>query len=99
MDNHTLALENLAFGGTAGVSCNNSESGYIPAFLDKKTGQIEISRLKNGRPSPMHIINWLPKKWASSLASDGTVECLKPGIIAGFVCEGIFYTREEAAEL
>lgn len=99
MDNHTLELENLAFGTTAGVSRNNSEAGYIPAFLDKKTGLIEISRLKNGCPSSIHIISWLPKKWASSLASDGSVQSLRLGIIAGFVRDGIFYTREEAAEL
>jgi hypothetical protein len=99
MDNRKLQMENLAFGGTAGVSRNNRTSGFTPAFLDKKTGLIEIAKLKNGQPSPMHIISWLPRKWASRLAADGTVECLKPGIIAGFVRDGVFYTREQTAEL
>ena len=99
MDNRMLQLENLAFAGTAGVSRNNRASGFTPAFLDKKTGLVEISRFKNGRPSPTHIISWLPSSWASRLASDGSVENLKPGIIAGFVRDGVFYTREQTAEL
>lgn len=99
MDNRNLQLENLAFAGTTGVSRNNRASGFTPAFLDKKTGVIEIARLKNGQPSPTHIISWLPSSWAGRLASDGSVESLKPGIIAGFVRDGVFYTREQTAEL
>ena len=99
MDNRNLQLENLAFAGTAGVSRNNRASGFTPAFLDKKTGVIEIARLENGQPSPTHIISWLPSSWASKLASDGSVESLKPGVIAGFVRDGVFYTREQTAEL
>ena len=99
MDNRTLQLENIAFSDTVGVSRNNRKSGFTPAFLNKKTGLIEIARLKNGQPSPMHIISWLPKTWASRLASDGSVESLKPEIITGFVRDGIFYTRQQTAEL
>ncbi len=99
MNNRTLKLENIVYNGTTGVSQNNRSLGFTPAFLDKKTGVIEIARLKNGQPSPMHIINWLPKSWAESLASDGCVLRLKPGIIAGFVRDGFFYTRAQTAEL
>ena len=99
MDNRDLQLENLAFAGTAGVSRNSRASGFAPAFLDKKTGLIEIARLENGQPSPTHIIRWLPSSWAGSLASDGSVKSLKPGIIAGFVRDGVFFTREQTAEL
>ena len=73
MDNRNLQLENLAFAGTAGVSRNNRASGFTPAFLDKKTGLVEIARLKNGQPSPTHIISWLPSSWASRIAGDGSV--------------------------
>ncbi len=99
MDNQTLHLENLAYAGTRGISQNNSVSGFKPAFLNKSTGRIEIARLKNGRQAPMHIISWLPKKWASCFDEDGLVLKLRPGIIAGFERDGCFYTRDQAAEL
>ena len=99
MNIQTLRFENKAFAGTRGISENNCESGFKPAFLDKKTGRVEIAKMKNGQEASMHLIAGLPHEWAASLAKDGSVETLQAGIIAGFELDGIFFTREEAAEL
>jgi len=73
--------------------------GFKPAFLHRETGQIEIARMSNGQPAPVHIISWLPAEWATSFNEDGTVKSISPQIIAGFVCNNDFYTREQLAEL
>lgn len=99
MNNQTLRLENMAFAGTRGISQNNAASGFKPAFLNKRNGRFEIARFESGSPAPMHLIDWLPIEWASSLGKDGSVQSLIPGIISGFARNGIFYTREESAKL
>ncbi len=95
----TLVKENEQFQGTRGVSGNNRELGFEPAFLNKETGQIEIARLRNGRPARMHLISWLPPEWATDVDDQGVVVSLIPCVIAGFTRDGVFYTRTEAAEL
>tara|TARA_R110002072_G_scaffold1780_5_gene14661 strand:- start:4819 stop:5118 length:300 start_codon:yes stop_codon:yes gene_type:complete len=99
MNKHTLHYENLAFAGTRGVSENNTRSGFRPAFLDKTTGCIELARLANGKPAAMHLICWLPRDWGSCFDEDGSIESLKAGVVAGFELDGVFYTRDEVAEL
>lgn len=99
MDMQTLHRQNLAFAGTAGVSENNRSQGFLPAFLNKHTGQVEVARCRSGAAATMHLISYLPAAWAERTAADGRVLSLKPGVIAGFVQNGIFYTREELAEL
>ncbi|XOV85803.1 MAG: hypothetical protein ACFHX7_12520 [Pseudomonadota bacterium] len=99
MDVVTLRQENKAFRGTRGVSRNNRNEGFKPAFLDKKTGRIEVARLADGAPAPMHVISWLPREWAVAVDRDGAVLSLIPTVIAGFVRDDVFYTREEVAEL
>jgi hypothetical protein len=99
MDKQTLYRQNLAFAGTAGVSENNQDLGFVPAFLDKSSGRVEIARLKEGHAAGMHLITYLPADWAERCDDHGRVLSLKPGVIAGFVQDGIFYTREEVAGL
>ncbi len=99
MNKQTLRMENLAYAGTRGISQNNSDLNFKPAFLDKKTGRTEIAKLKGNVEAPMHIISWLPKEWATCFDDNGLVLELRPGIIAGFERGGSFYTREEVAAL
>lgn len=96
MNNQQLQRENLAFAGTRGVSENNRASGFKPAFLEQSSGRVEVARFASGCAAPMHIINWLPREWAASQDQDGTIESLVPGIISGFLRDGVFYTREQA---
>ena len=99
MNRVSLHQQNLAFRGTTGISQNNAETGFKPAFLDKRTGRIELGRFRNGLAAPMHLISWLPPEWGISWDHQGAITELQPSIIAGFVKEGVFYTREQAAEL
>jgi hypothetical protein len=98
MNEQTLRHENLAFTGTRGVSQNNSRSGFKPAFLNRNSGRVEISKMEGGYPAPIHLIDWLPEEWAASIRKDGSIESLVPGIISGFSRNGKFYTREETAD-
>lgn len=97
MNAQILQRENFRFAGTRGISENSRTLGFVPAFKQVASGRVEISRLENGRPAPMHLINWLPTEWAASRRVDGSIDSLKPGIVAGFVRDGVFYTREQTA--
>ena len=97
MNNQTLRMENLAFGGTRGVSENNVDHGFKPAFMDERTGRVEIARTRVGLPATCHLIDWLPRDWARSINDAGRITSLRPEIVSGFVRDGTFYTREEAA--
>ncbi|MEX2489506.1 MAG: hypothetical protein WD356_08285 [Pseudomonadales bacterium] len=97
MDNQRLQQENGQFCNTQGVSENNRALGFLPAFQDTVTGRIVLSTHENGTPAELHIIAWLPPEWAAQVDGRGRVLSLRPGIVAGFVRKGVFYTREEAA--
>jgi hypothetical protein len=94
----SLEKENLAFSGTPAVSHENCCNGFMPAFCDTETGQVEISRLLNGDPAPMHLIEGLPDSWIVERDADAKVTAVKHSVIAGFVRDDCFYTRCEAAE-
>lgn len=98
MNNSTLVMENDVYRGTRGIS-ENSGPGFRAAFLDKLTGDIELARQKDGMPAPFHLISWLPNDWAAGFNDDGSIKDLKHSIISGFESHGVFYTRDEVAEL
>lgn len=93
-----IRCENLAFAGTGGVSPENRNRRFAPAFRDDATGQVELSRYGNGVLAPMHLIDGLPGDWISARDEKGRPATLKAGVVAGFVRDGRFYTREQAAE-
>lgn len=95
----TLETENQQFSGTTGVSQNNRSCGFIPAFCNLETHTVEPSRFASGAMAPMHVIDGLPSDWIESWDSEGHVNTVKGGVIAGFLREGCFYTREQAASL
>jgi hypothetical protein len=92
-----LLMENRCFLGTGGVSLNNAGVGFAPAFCDIETGRTELPRLPGGLPAPMHLLWGLPEEWVASRDPKGGVLALKSSIVAGFLREGRFYSREEAA--
>jgi hypothetical protein len=94
-----LRRENLAFSGTGGVSSENRCKRFEPAFRDEATGRIEVSRFSDGRQAPMHLMDGLPPEWVIARDEGGRACELKQGIVAGFVRDGRFYTRDEAAAL
>ena len=94
----TLRKENLAFVGTGGVSEENRDGGFRPAFYDVATGRAELARFADGRPAPMHLLDGLPEEWAVERDAAGRIRAIKDSVIAGFVRDGFFYTREQAAQ-
>ena len=49
--------------------------------------------------APAHLISSLPRDWAAEMATDSAIVRLRKGITVGFVKDGVFLTREQAAEL
>jgi len=94
-----LRRENLAFAGTAGVSAASSRRRLRPAFRDPVSGRVEVARYEDGRPAPVHIICGLPAEWVSERDAQGHITAIRSDIESGFVRDGVFYTREEAAQL
>ena len=80
-----LVRENLKYTGTGGVSANNQDKGFVPAFMDTETGNIYRSRFANGLPAPIHVLAGLPQKLIE-----------KNSVISGFLRAETFYSREEA---
>jgi hypothetical protein len=95
----TLESENTRFAGTAGVSQNNRSCGFIPAFCDMETHTVEPSRFTGGALAPVHLLDGLPPAWIESRNTAGHVTAVKGTVVAGFLLDGHFYTREQAAAM
>jgi hypothetical protein len=67
------------------------------AFCDRETGRTELSRFACGSPAPCHLIDGLPEDWVVARDAAGNAVAIKGSVVAGFVRDGRFYTREEAA--
>jgi hypothetical protein len=97
MDRQSLLDQNETFNGTMGVSIKNKSVGFVPAFRDDATGRVELARFRSGEIAPMHLIAGLPAEWALSFNADGAISAIKNTVIAGFVREEEFFTRDEAS--
>jgi hypothetical protein len=93
-----LRRENETYQGTGGVSGGNGHRGFRPAFLDRDTGRVFLSRHADGRPAPCHLLDGLPPE-LTERDSQGRVRAAKASLAAGFVLGDRFFSREEAAEL
>jgi hypothetical protein len=89
--------QNRYFKGTGGISQENGSSGFLPAFSDTRTGHVYLSRFADGRLAPMHLLDGLPSELVLSRNATGRVTAVKECVQAGFVKQGRFYTREQAA--
>ena len=96
LDQGGLECENRCFRGTAGVSTVSRGQGFIPAFRDRETGRVYLSRHPDGQPARFHTLQGLPDAVVTARTADGRVRCVKPGLQSGFVKCGLFYTREQA---
>lgn len=92
-----LRLENSAYRGTGGVSENNRESGFLPAYRNIRTGQTVLSRFSDGRPAPIHVLDGVPQDWVVARDDKGRVRRVLATVVSGFLHHGRFYTREDAA--
>jgi len=96
LDRASLRRESDKYRGTSGVSEECRGSGFSPAFYDRETGEIHLSRYADGTPAPFHMLDGLPDAVVTKRLADGTVECVKQSLQSGFVKSGVFYTRDQA---
>ena len=97
MTRQSLREQNQQFKGSGGISQENCSVGFVPAFQDSRTGGIYRSRFLDGRQAPVHVMDGLPSKLALKISDSGRVVALIDYVIAGFLRDGHFYTRREAA--
>ena len=98
MTERVLGEENRVFYGTGGRSEENRSFGFRPAFFDAETGVIYSSCFANGQPAPFHLLDGLPDEVVITRHPTGRVAAVKSSVTSGFVCNGEFYTRDQAAE-
>ncbi len=94
----TLRSQSCAFRNTGGVSSENRSLGFKPAFRDRETGTVYLSRTKEGAPATIHQFDGLPKELVSIWTGEGKPRAIKATVEPGFVRDGYFYTREQAAK-
>ena len=92
-----LKADNAAWAGTLGVSQNNAHLRFLPAFRDERTGRVELARRPDGKLATLHLLCGLPDEWVVARDAAGEITAVSNSIEAGFVRDGRFYTREEAA--
>lgn len=97
MTPNRLRQENVTFAGTRGVSQNNRAGGFLPAFYDSESDSVQLARFQDGSPAPMHLLDGLPEAWVKERFVSGRVAVIKDSVVAGFLRQGRFYTREQAA--
>jgi len=93
----SLGRENRLHRGSGGVSEENRSQGFRPAFLDADTGRVFTSCFANGEPAPFHLLDGLPDDLIVERRSNGRVTAVKQSVTSGFLRDGHFYTREQAA--
>ena len=92
-----LERQNQESSGTGGRSQENVAWGFRPAFMDVRTRVIYLSCFADGSRAPIHLLDGLPDEVVASRDDRGHVIAAKASIVAGFVRDGRFYSREEAA--
>lgn len=92
-----LVRQNQAYRGSSGVSAGNRVHGFRPAFLDQVTGTAYLSRFATGYAAPVHVLDGLPDELVTRRNTRGSVTAVRTGVIAGFLRDDVFYTREQAA--
>lgn len=92
-----LRQQSRLYRGTGGSSEGNREAGFVPAFIDSRTGAVYRSTFADGRPAPLHLLDGLPEQLVVRRNRQGRVTAARGTLLAGFLRDGRFYTREEAA--
>src|SRR6187455_1140675 len=79
-----LKKENERFAGTGGRSEVNRDLGFRPAFFDCSTCAIYLSRFRDGRIAPLHILDGLPDEVVLVRSDCGRVVVVKSTLVSGF---------------
>lgn len=97
MNQSILEQETIAYQGSGGVSADNRCFGFRPAFRNNATGNVYPSRFADGRLAPIHMIDGLPDELVVARSAGGKVIAVKESVQSGFLLNGCFYDRDEAA--
>jgi hypothetical protein len=97
LSDEMLGRENRQFTGSGGLSEQNRAYGFIPAFYNTQSRKAMASCFANGTPAHIHVLEGLPQEWVVQRDTFGRVVAAKDSVIAGFLYQGEFYTREQAA--
>lgn len=92
-----ICQQNRVFAGTGGVSAGNRGDRFLPAYRHSGTGIIVLSCFSDGAIAPVHVLEGLPESWVVERDAEGAVARVDARVVAGFVRDGVFYTREAAA--
>ena len=85
--------------GSGGSSEENRNAGFRPAFMDVDSHLVFQSLTAEGQPAPVHVLDGLPEHLIVERDEDGLVTRIREQVVAGFLRDGQFYTRDEAARL
>ena len=66
---------------------------------DRDTDKIYRACFASGLPAPVHLLDGLPDELVVARDAAGRVVAVKQSMIAGFVKEGVFYTRDEVCRV
>jgi len=97
LSHQELHRQNTEFKDTGGVSEENRCEGFQAAFFNTESNTAEIARFADGSPAPFHILDGVPTDWVTERDDAGKIVAVRSTIIAGFIRDGVFYTREQAS--
>ena len=85
--------------GTGGVSAENRQFGFKPAFLNRESGECALSCDACGAPAAIHQFDGVPESWVALRDASGRPVALKSSVVSGFMRNGQFFTRDLAAQM
>ncbi len=94
-----LKKRSAAYRGTGGTSAEARPEGFVPAFIDRDASQVYRSCFADGSPCPVHLLEGLPADLVARRDDAGHVQAVKSSVVAGFLRDGRFYTREQTARI
>jgi len=92
-----LEMEQAAHRGSGGTSSDNRHLGFVPAFMETRTGKVYPCTFADGRPAAFHVLDGLPDELVVARDRHGRPSHVLGTVVSGFSLDGRFYTREQAA--
>ena len=84
--------------GSGGASEDNRDAGFISAFLNRENGDVHSSVSSDGQVCSVLTLDGLPDSVIVRRSRNGMVTAVRRCIVAGFVRNGLFYSREQATD-
>ena len=95
MSQSQVAEQQGACAQLGGAVFRDASFGFMPAFKNINNQEVHLSAYDSGELAVVHVLDNVPDEWVAEWGNDGRPSSLKPGIIAGFMRFGEFYTLSE----